>query len=141
MKNNVYEILDDFVKAPSRAEKIAVLQNNSSFVLKSVLQGAYHPNIKFVIQKKPTYTVSDSPPGLGYSNLDTELKRVYLFVENNPRVDPNLTMQRREQILIQILEALEAREADVFMNMLLKDLRVKGLTPKIIEEAFPGLLS
>lgn len=141
MKNNVYEILDEFVNASSRSEKIDVLKKHDGFVLKSVLQGAYHPNIRFVIKKKPDYKISDAPPGLGYSNLDTELKRVYLFVENNPRVDPNLSMERKEHILIQILEALEAREADVFMNMLLKDLKIKGLTPKIIEEAFPGLLS
>jgi hypothetical protein len=35
---------------------------------------------------------------------------------------------------------LEAKEAEIFMNMMLKDLKVKGLTPKIVEEAFPGLL-
>jgi hypothetical protein len=138
---NVYEILDDFVNAPTRAEKIEVLRKNGQFVLKSVLQGAYHPAIKFVIKKKPAYNISDAPPGLGYSNMDQELKRVYLFVENSPKVDRNLTYERKEQILIQILEALEAKEAEVFMNMLLKDLKVKGLTPKIIEEAFPGLLS
>jgi hypothetical protein len=43
-------------------------------------------------------------------------------------------------LLIQILEALEASEADVFMNMILKDLKVKGLTYKIVQEAFPDLL-
>jgi hypothetical protein len=69
-----------------------------------------------------------------------ELKRVYLFVEGSTKAPKTLTDIRRQHILIQILEALEAKEADVFMNMLLKDLKVKGLTYKIIQEAFPGLL-
>jgi hypothetical protein len=138
---NMYELFDEFEKAPNKEAKIAVLRNDNRQILKNVLQGAYHPAIKFLIKKKPKYTRSDSPPGMGYTSIETEFKRVYLFVEGAKKADPNLTMVRREQILIQILEALEAKEADVFMNMLLKDLKVKGLTPKIIEEAFPGLLS
>ena len=64
-----------------------------------------------------------------------------MFEKNNPRVDPNLSYERKEQILIQILEALEAQEAEVFMNMLLKKQKVKGLTQAIVKEAFPGLIS
>ena len=55
-------------------------------------------------------------------------------------MSPNLTPQRKEQILIQILEALEKREAEIYMNMLLKKQVVKGLDSKIVKEAFPDLL-
>ena len=46
----------------------------------------------------------------------------------------------QEQLLIQMLEALEPREAIIFINMILKNLKIKGLDAKIVKEAFPGLL-
>jgi hypothetical protein len=137
---NIYEVFDDIAKAKTRAERIDILRSDRRKVLKDVLQGAFHPGIKFVFDKPLEYTPSDSPPGLGYTSIEQEMKRVYLFVEGNPRVDPNLTQQRKEHILMQILEALEAREAEVFMNMMLKDLKVKGLDEKLVREAFPGLI-
>lgn len=140
MKQNMYEIFRDFERAPDRASKIAVLQKNNRPALLDLLQGAFHPDIQFVIKSKPSYRRSDAPPGMGYSTIDVELRRVYLFIEGSQKAPKELTDIRRQHILIQILEALEALEADVFMNMLLKDLKVKGLTYKIVQEAFPGLL-
>lgn len=137
---NMYEVFDDFKKAKTRAEKIDVLRNDRRRILKDVLQGAFHPKIEFIFKKAPEYTPSDAPPGLGYTSIEQEMKRIYLFVKDHPRTDPNLTQQRKEQILIQILEALESREAEVFMNMILKDLKVKGLDEKLVREAFPGLI-
>jgi hypothetical protein len=43
-------------------------------------------------------------------------------------------------LLIQILESLEKNEADVYANMIKKDLKVPHLTAKLANEAFPGLL-
>ena len=140
MKQSIYEIFRDFERAPDRAAKVAVLQKNNRPVLLDVLQGAFHPDIKFLIKSKPSYRRSDAPPGMGYSTIDIEMKRIYLFIEGSAKAPKDLTDIRRQHILIQILEALEAPEADVFMNLLLKDLKVKGLTYKIVQEAFPGLL-
>ena len=140
MMKNIYEVFGDFVKAKTRAEKIDVLRSDRRRVLKDVLQGAYHPGIKFVFDKPVEYKASDAPPGLGYTSIEQELKRAYLFVKDHPRVEPGLTHERKEHILIQMLEAMESREAEVYMNMLLKDLKVKGLDEKLVREAFPGLI-
>lgn len=136
----MYEIFDMFEMAPSKQDKINVLRSNGTYTLRSVLKGTFDPNVKFVIEKVPYYGVSDAPVGMGYTTIAQELSRAYLFEENNPRVDPNLSYDRKEKILIQILEALEKREAEIFMNMLLKNQKVKGLTYKIVKEAFPDLL-
>ena len=138
---NVYEIFTEFEKASTRDEKINVLRSNDGWALRNILKGSFDPNIKFVINKVPYYKPSDSPPGMSYSSIHKELDRVYLFEENNPRVSPNLSFKRKEEILIQILEVLEAKESEIFMNMLLKKQKVKGLTPAIVKEAFPDLLS
>lgn len=137
---NIYEIFDEYEKAASKQERIDVLRRNSGWALKNILKGTFDPNIKFIFEQVPYYKPSDSPPGMGYSSIHQELDRVYLFEENNPKVNPNLTHKRKEQILIQILEVLEAREAVIFMNMLLKKQKVKGLTYNIVKEAFPELL-
>lgn len=140
MNQNIYEIFRDFERAPDRASKIAVLQKNKRQTLLDVLQGAFHPDIKYLIKSKPSYRKSDAPAGLGYSSIDVEMKRVYLFVDGSNSAPKELTDVRRQHLLVQILESLEALEADVFMNMILKDLKVKGLTYKIVQEAFPELL-
>ncbi len=137
---NIYEVFDDFNKAKTRAEKIDVLRSDRRRILKEVLQGAFSSDVKFIFDKAPEYKPSDAPPGLGYTSIEQEMKRVYIFMKDHPRIDPNLTYERKEHILIQILEAMESREAEVYMNMILKDLKVKGLDDKLVREAFPGLI-
>ena len=99
---NIYEIFEEFEKAPAKKDKIEVLRRNGNYALKSVLKGTFDPNINFFTDKVPYYKPSDAPPGLGYTSIHQELGRVYLFESNNPRVAPNLTDKRKEQILIQI---------------------------------------
>lgn len=136
---NIYEIFDEYEKASTKEERIQVLRRNGNYALRSVLKGTYDPSLQFVIDKVPLYKPSDAPPGLGYTSIHQELSRVYLFTKDDPRVAPTLTQKRKEQILIQILEALEKREAEVFMNMLLKKQKVKNLNASIVKEAFNDL--
>lgn len=137
---NLYEVFAEFENAPSRKEKIATLQKHSSWALREVLKGTFHPDIKFTLNRAPSYKASDAPMGMGYTSIHQELGRAYLFEENNPRIQKGLTSARKEQILVQILESLEAREAKIFLDMLLKKQHVKGLTEAIVREAFPDLL-
>jgi len=137
---NIYEIFDEIAKAKNKNDRIAILRYNNSYALKNVLLGTYAPYINFVFDKIPTYKSSDSPPGLGYSSIHQELGRIYLFEKDNPKVNPNLSHKRKEELLIQILESLEAREAEVFANMILKKQKVKNLDKKLVDEAFPGLI-
>lgn len=137
---NMYEIMNELQKAEARKDKIEVLRRNNSPTLQALLQGAFHPDIKFLIDEIPKYKSSDAPPGMGYTQLSVEFRRLYIFVEGSKKADPNLTPQRRKQILVQILEALEGQEAKLFAGMLMKDLKVPTLTYKLVQEAFPGLL-
>lgn len=138
----IFEVLDEVSKAKTKQAKIDILRNNASYALRTVLEGTYDPVVKFVFDKIPEYKKEvNVPAGMGYTSLDVELARFYLFVEGNPRVDPNLSLERKTHILIQMLEALEPREAEVLANMLMKNLHVKGLNADLVEEAFPGLIN
>jgi len=137
---NLYEVFAEFEKAPKREEKIDILRNNKSYALECVLRGAFHPNIRYVIDEIPNYRKSDAPAGLGYTSIHQELSRAYLLEENNPRTSSDLTLNRKKVILAQMLESMEEKEAAVFAGMIMKRLPVKGLTYKLTQEAFPGLL-
>lgn len=137
---NIYEVFDEIDKAETPEHKVLILKYNDSKALREVLRGTFDPNITFSIKEIPNYKRSDSPPGLGYTSIAQELDRVYLFQEGNPRVSSNLSLERKRQILIQILENMEAKEAEIYANMLMKKQNVKGLSENIVREAFPGLI-
>jgi hypothetical protein len=137
---NLYEVFAEFENAPNRQEKIDILRNNKSYALECVLRGTFHPNVRYVIDEIPNYRKSDAPAGLGYTSIHQELDRAYLLEENNPRTSPDLTLNRKKVILAQMLESMEEKEAAVFAGMIMKRLPVKGLTYKLTQEAFPGLL-
>lgn len=141
MIKNIYEVFDEINGADSVETAKAILMYNMNFGLRSVLRATYHPGIQFVIDKIPAYRKNDAPAGMGETTIHKEINRVYLFEKNNPRVDPNLSQERKELILTQILEALEAREAEIFANMLLKKQDVKYLSKEVIEEVFPDVFS
>lgn len=140
MMKNIYEILDEVAVAPDDDARKVILFYNNNYALRCVLRATFHPDIKFVFDKVPLYKPSDAPKGLSDTTLHTQINKIYLFEVGNPRIDPNLTFERKEKLLIQILESLEAKEAVVFMNTLLKDLKVPGLTRELVEAVFPDLL-
>ena len=137
---NVYEIFDEFKKVKSKTDRLDILRNNDSYALRQVLLGVFHPSIEFTVEKAPEFRRVPMPPGMSYDHMTGALSRVYLFMKNNPRVPEGLTEKRKNEILIQILEALEEKEADVFLALLKKDLKVPYLTEALVNEAFPGLL-
>ena len=136
---NIYEVLNDFRNAKTKQERIEVLKRNESWALKSVLQGVFDPRVKFTV-KIPDYKKEDVPPGMSYDHMTSALQRVYLFQEGNPKTPPTLTDKRKIELLIQILESLEPKEAEVFVGMIQKDLKVPYLTQALVNEAFQGLL-
>lgn len=142
MRRLLCEIFEDFQAAPTRVEKVAVLKaNRDNQGLKAVLRGAFHPKIEYRITSVPYYKPSILPRGMTGNSIGAEIRMCYLFEKNNPKRSPQLKDSKMNQILIQILESLEADEATIFINMLLKDLRIPGLDREVVLEAFPGLLN
>ena len=137
---NIYEVFNDFKSAKNKKDRIDVLRRNKSYALTNVLIGAFDKRIEFAIPV-PEYKSEDVPVGMSYNHMTHAMDKVYLFVKNNPRVAANLTAERKTQLLTQLLESLEPREAEVFVNMMKKDLKVPHLTEALVNEAFEGLLS
>lgn len=137
---NIYEVFDEFKAAKTKQDRVDVLKRNDTYALRNILFGALVPNVVFTVKKVPEYKKIDVPAGMSYSHMTEALTRVYLFVEGNERRPAGLTQKRETELLVQLLESLEPQEAEVFANMLRKDLKIPYLTPNLINEAFPGLL-
>ncbi len=132
--------MDEFAAAGSKQEKIEVLQRNWSVTLQQVFRLAYDPDIQWLIKDKPkNYKIPDTLPGVSYSKLNLEMRRLYLFRKGDPGAE-KLTPEKREQLLLIMLESLEPREADVIIGIFKKDLGVKGLTYKFIRDNIPGIV-
>jgi hypothetical protein len=140
MKYNLYEIFDEFIQADTKQAKKQVLLNNNSRVLQEVLKLTFDPNFQFYINKMPNdYIKPDTLPGMAFSGLEVEMRRLYLFKKGDPTAD-KLTEKKRNELFLQIAESLEPREADVLVGIMKKDLGVKGLTSKFVKDTFPNLI-
>lgn len=138
---NIYEVFDEFELATNKTERMAVIEKNLSKLLVEVLQLTYHPDYQWLITEMPeNYKIpTDMLPGLSVNQLSNEIRKLYLFRKGEPTAE-KLTTEKRNQLLLQLIESLEPREAEVVIGILAKDLGVKGLNYKFVKEAFPALL-
>ena len=137
---NIYEIFDEFEIATSKKEKLAVIEKNLSRTLIQVLELAFHPDYEWLIDEMPNeYKIPDTLPGISRCQLSTEIRKLYLFKKGDATAE-KLSVEKRKQLLLQLIESLEPREAEVVIGILSKDLGVKGLNYKFVKEAFPQLL-
>lgn len=137
MRKQIYEIMDDLRNNPNKKQ---ILYQNNSQLLQTVLECVFNPDIKFFTQEYPKlYTPSNSPPEMGHSSLETEIRRLYIFIEGHPGAN-GLTQKKKEELLLTYLEGLEPREAEVILDIFRKDLRVPGLNREIVKSVFPNLM-
>jgi hypothetical protein len=138
---NIFEVFDEFDEAETKKEKMEVIEKNLSQTLVDVLQLTFHPNCQWLIKELPdNYKVpNDILPGITSNSLSSQLRKLYLFKKGDTTAE-SLTTEKRNQLLLQILESLEPRDAEVIIGIFQKDQGVKGLTYKFVKEAFPNLL-
>ena len=123
----------------NKRDKKEILEQYKTIpVLQHILRGAFDPNIEWLIKDQPDFTPNDSPVGLSENNLYQEIPKCSLFVKGHP-ANRGVKPERLKQLLIQILESMHPSEAFVYMEMLKKKVRVKGLTSKLVLEVWPNL--
>lgn len=137
----LYEVFDEFEKATNKKERMNVIGNNLSRTLVDVLTLTFHPAFQWKIKELPdNYRLpNDVLPGITFDSLHHQLKKLYMFREGDPTAE-KLTDKRRTDLLFQLLNSLEPREAEIVMGVFRKDQGVKGLDYKFVKEAFPQML-
>ena len=138
---NLYEVFDDFETAKTKKEKMDVIGKNLNATLVEVLRLTYHPNYQWMVTELPNnYKIpQDVLPGITHDTLNNQLRRIYIVQKGNETAE-KLTPKRRNELLIQMLESLEPREAEIIAGILRKDQGVEGLTYTFVKEAFPDML-
>lgn len=132
------EIFADFESAPDRKSKIDVLRKNDHIQFRNFLAIAFNQDIEFDVVI-PNYRPAPEPAGLNYTYLNNEVPKLYRFIKNHPKSVSELTETKKKSLLVVILESLHKDEAELLVGLIKKNLEVKGLTPKIVKEAFPDI--
>ena len=134
------EIFTKINLAKTKKEKKDVLEQYKKItVLQHYLRGLFDPKVKWAITDQPDYAEDDiTPEGEEANSLYIEIPKCSLFVEGHPKAR-GVKPARLKQILIQVLESLHPTEATLYMQMLKKKTKIKGLTSKLVLEVFPGM--
>lgn len=137
MAKYVFEIFDEVSKSKKRDEKIKVLkQNANNWAVKDIIRGSLDSKVEWNLPEgSPPFNKSEA------HNHPAELQREYKqfawFVKGGK--GDKLPAFKRERIFIGLLEGVHPNDAQVIVDMINKK-APKGITRKIVEEAFPGLL-
>ena len=136
MKKSISEILSEVDKAPAK-DKVAVLQSYDSMPLRVILQYALDPRIEWLLpQGVPPYKPTEFLDQHG--NLHRDIRKVHNFIKGGGH--PDMHPLKREVLFIQFIEGLDPADAILMCNVKDKRIPYKGVTVKIVNSAFPGLI-
>jgi len=134
----VHEVIDMVSKAKTKEDKINLLKEHESQALKDVLVGAYHSNVEWNLPRgRPPFEASQE--GSIPSNLLKQTGNFNDLVKGGP--GDNLPAFKRERIFIRMIENVHPDDAELLLKMVAKKQLAKGVTKKLVEEAFPGLIN
>jgi hypothetical protein len=134
----IHQIFTDLEKIRGQKKKVEFLRSHRpNKLMLQLLKYNFDPNIEFDLPDgSPPYTPSKDIDD-DDSGLYNEQRRLYLFIKGG---NPDLHPVRRETLFIELLENINPLEAKILLAVKDKKLPFKGLTAKLVEEAFPGLL-
>jgi hypothetical protein len=138
-KKLISEVLSGASKLSKKEERIAFLRNNRSPALLDILRIAFDDDVVTVLPSgAPTYRKDDAPAGYEYTSLHKAFRRFkYFFKGPVANATPPL---RREGMFLSLLESLHGDESELLIAAKDKSLKYKGITKKLVQDAFPNLI-
>ena len=140
MRKHIPEILEEVNKAPTKAERIRLLQEYNVRPLRNILALAFDKNIELDLPEgaPPFKRDEREPVGLSSASLYTESRRLARTAKGD-----SLPKMKKELIFVQILEGIHWTEADLVIAAKDKKLTeiYKNITREIVRKAFPTLLT
>ena len=151
-KTLISEVLQRVSNAKTKAKKVEILQEYKSPALTKVLLCNFSKSIEFCFPEGETpYQKLDRPKGVDHQILFSEHRMLEKFIKKtvngvtyygcSNNVRPQMQQLKKENLWIQILEALHPEEAEVLD--LIKDKKLTSrykITKQNVIDAFPELL-
>jgi len=139
VRASIAEIVQWASEAKTTKEKIAVLHKWDNPALRMVLKFTYDTKtINFLIPDTPPPWKKNQYEDEAKSMLYGEARRLKIFVKGGGY--DNLDQVKREQLFISLLEDVDNDDAELLCKMIAQK-PLKGLSKKVIEEAFPELIA
>jgi hypothetical protein len=154
MKRGIAEVLEMAAKEKKNENKVAVLTMHDSPQLRKMIKYILDPHVhwwEFLKGSPAPYQPNRYMDAEG--RLFQEMRILYMFVEHGDdwmglkneqyltRMGLQQNPKKRERIWIQLLESVTPEDAHLLCHAPNKKFPFNGLPRKIIDEAFPGLLS
>ena len=135
---SISEIVAETGKLKSTAEKVANLQKHDSFALRTVVQATYDPSIEFLIPNTPPPWNKNDYEDEAKAMLISDSRRLRIFVKGGGYDD--IKQVKRESLFISFLEDIDNDDAELLANYMICKKPLKGISLKVINEAFPQLI-
>ena len=135
----VSEVLEEAGKIIKRDERIKFLQLNKSPGLTDILRISYDEAVVPALPKgAPTYRQDDAPKGYEYTILNKAYTQFKYFFKGP--VANGMKPLKREGLFLNLLESLNPEEAELLIAAKDKKMKYKGITKKLVCDAFPNLI-
>lgn len=132
----MYEFLQKVANLKTTEEKIEALKYNDSVQLRIILQGAFDPNVVWLLPPgNPPYKPNDLVDQQHVLLKDCE--KIRYFVRG---FFDNLKQTRRETMFVEFLERVDPQDAKLLLAIKEKRLPFDGITAYHVKAAFPDLL-
>jgi hypothetical protein len=134
------EILDKAGKRKTKAEKVQVLKDNSSPALKDLLTFMCDPRITWLIpSSRPPFKKMAKSADLQSALIQdiNKKKLLYFTAGNHVPFNESIKQPKREQLFLQMLEAIDPDDAELMLLAANKKLP-KGISLPVIEAYIPN---
>ena len=135
----VSEVLLEAGKIIKRDDRIKFLQLNKSPGLTDILRIQYDDTIVSALPEgAPNYRQDDAPKDYQYTILNKAYTQFKYFFKGP--IANDMKPLKRESLFLNLLETLHVEEAELLIAAKDKKLKCKGITKKLVRDAFPNLI-
>ena len=135
----ITEVLADAGKIVKRDERIKFLQLNKSPGLTDILRINYDDAVVSALPEgAPNYRQDDAPKDYQYTILNKAYTQFKYFFKGP--IANEMKQIKRESLFLNLLETLHVEEAELLIAAKDKKMKYKGITKKLVKDAFPNLI-
>ena len=137
MRLLMHEVLQKVSNAKTKKEKIKLLQEFNTNALRMLLIINFDDSVVSMLPPgNVPYTPNEAPEGTEHTILEKEARLLHHFFKGGS----NVSQVKREQMFVQMLEGLNAGEAEALIKAKDKQIGKRWkITKAAVSEAFPNI--